>query len=185
MFSGLLTRLGNHWQARELVLVGVFATTSKLTAILIALASGGMNPLGLIAKNLVFTLLLVILLYKVRKPGTLLLFAVVSALMTLMMLGTNVMLLPPMLLAAAVAEIIAWTFQGWKRNWGVIAIMAIFDLVYKAATLFVSYLMVRESPAVFSVLLPFIVLAYVGSLLGLGAGIGCVKELRHAGIIRS
>ena len=97
MFSGLLTRLGNHWQARELVLVGVFATTSKLTAILIALACGGMNPLGRIAKNLVFTLLLVILLYKVRKPGTLILFAVVSALMTLMMLGTNVMLLPPML----------------------------------------------------------------------------------------
>ena len=67
MFSGLLTRLGNHWQARELVLVGVFATTSKLTAILIALASGGMNPLGLIAKNLVFTLLLVILLMTVLK----------------------------------------------------------------------------------------------------------------------
>ncbi len=182
---GLMEKLGNHWQARELVLVGVFATTSKLTAILIALASGGMNPLGLIAKNLVFTLLLVILLYKVRKPGTLMLFATVSALMTLMMLGTNVMLLPPMLFAALIAEIIAFGFKGWNRSWGIIVIMAIFDLVYKAATLFVSYLMVRETPAVFSVLMPFIVLAYFGSLLGLGAGVGCVKELRHAGIIRN
>ena len=42
-----------HWEARELVLVGVFAAAAKLSSLLIALAGGGMNPVSLVAKNLV------------------------------------------------------------------------------------------------------------------------------------
>lgn len=185
MRTGLMQRLGEHWTARELVLVGVFATTSKLTSILIALASGGMNPLGLVAKNLVFTLLLLVLLYKVRKPGTLMLFSVVSALMSLMMLGTNVMLIPPLLVAAVIAEGLGFCFKAYARSWGVIALTALFDIAYKVVTLGASFLMVRESPAVFTVIVPFIGLGYLGSVLGLIAGYYSVKELRHAGIIRS
>mgnify|MGYP007091287558 CR=1 FL=1 len=44
-----------HWEARELVLVGVFAAAAKLSSLLIALAGGGMNPVSLVAKNLVYT----------------------------------------------------------------------------------------------------------------------------------
>ena len=37
-----------------------------------------MNPVSLLAKNLIFTTLLVVMLYKVRKPGTLALFVLVT-----------------------------------------------------------------------------------------------------------
>ena len=67
-----------HWEARELVLVGVFAAAAKLSSLLIALAGGGMNPVGLIAKNLVYTTLMIVLLTKVPKHGTLLLFTAVA-----------------------------------------------------------------------------------------------------------
>lgn len=67
-----------YWEARELVLIGVFAAAAKLSSLLIALAGGGMNPIGLVAKNLVYTTLMIVLLTKVPKWGTLLLFTVIS-----------------------------------------------------------------------------------------------------------
>ena len=63
----------SRWTAQELVVLGVFAAAAKISSLLIALAGGGMNPVMLILKNLVFTTLLVVLLTKVPKSGTLLL----------------------------------------------------------------------------------------------------------------
>ena len=59
-----------------------------------------MNPVSLLAKNLIFTTLLVVMLYKVRKPGTLALFVLVNMLISMLLLGGSVTLLPAMLLAA-------------------------------------------------------------------------------------
>ena len=67
-------RFGDRWGARDLVVIGVFAATAKLSTVLIAMVGGGMNPVSLLFKNVVFTTLLVIMLYKVRQPGTLTLF---------------------------------------------------------------------------------------------------------------
>lgn len=179
-----LRRFGDRWGARDLVVIGVFAATAKLSTVLIAMVGGGMNPVSLLLKNVVFTTLLVIMLYKVRQPGTLSLFIIVSALVNFLLLGGNVTLIPPMLAAALVSEAVMKFVKslGWKGAvfWGV----GCFDFLSKGLSLAVSYLMMRESPALMAVVLPIVLIGYAGSLIGLYTGYRSMKELRHAGIVR-
>lgn len=179
-----LRRFGDRWGARDLVVIGVFAATAKLSTVLIAMVGGGMNPVSLLLKNVVFTTLLVIMLYKVRQPGTLSLFVIVSALVNFLLLGGNVTLIPPMLVAALVSEAVMKFVKslGWKGAvfWGV----GCFDFLSKGLSLAVSYLMMRESPALMAVVLPIVLIGYAGSLIGLYMGYRSMKELRHAGIVR-
>ena len=179
-----LRRFGDRWGARDLVVIGVFAATAKLSTVLIAMVGGGMNPVSLLLKNVVFTTLLVIMLYKVRQPGTLSLFVIVSALVNFLLLGGNVTLIPPMLVAALVSETVMKFVKslGWKGAvfWGV----GCFDFLSKGLSLAVSYLMMRESPALMAVVLPIVLIGYAGSLIGLYTGYRSMKELRHAGIVR-
>ena len=179
-----LRRFGDRWGARDLVVIGVFAATAKLSTVLIAMVGGGMNPVSLLLKNVVFTTLLVIMLYKVRQPETLSLFVIVSALVNFLLLGGNVTLIPPMLVAALVSEAVMKFVKslGWKGAvfWGV----GCFDFLSKGLSLAVSYLMMRESPALMAVVLPIVLIGYAGSLIGLYTGYRSMKELRHAGIVR-
>lgn len=179
-----LRRFGERWGARDLVVIGVFAATAKLSTVLIAMVGGGMNPVSLLLKNVVFTTLLMIMLYKVRQPGTLSLFVIVSALVNFLLLGGNVTLIPPMLVAALVSEAVMKFVKslGWKGAvfWGV----GCFDFLSKGLSLAVSYLMMRESPALMAVVLPIVLIGYAGSLIGLYTGYRSMKELRHAGIVR-
>ena len=179
-----LRRFGDRWGARDLVVIGVFAATAKLSTVLIAMVGGGMNPVSLLLKNVVFTTLLGIMLYKVRQPGTLSLFVIVSALVNFLLLGGNVTLIPPMLVAALVSEAVMKFVKslGWKGAvfWGV----GCFDFLSKGLSLAVSYLMMRESPALMAVVLPIVLIGYAGSLIGLYTGYRSMKELRHAGIVR-
>ena len=179
-----LRRFGDRWGARDLVVIGVFAATAKLSTVLIAMVGGGMNPVSLLLKIVVFTTLLVIMLYKVRQPGTLSLFVIVSALVNFLLLGGNVTLIPPMLAAALVSEAVMKFVKslGWKGAvfWGV----GCFDFLSKGLSLAVSYLMMRESPALMAVVLPIVLIGYAGSLIGLYTGYRSMKELRHAGIVR-
>ena len=125
-----------------------------------------------------------IMLYKVRQPGTLSLFVIVSALVNFLLLGGNVTLIPPMLVAALVSEAVMKFVKslGWKGAvfWGV----GCFDFLSKGLSLAVSYLMMRESPALMAVVLPIVLIGYAGSLIGLYTGYRSMKELRHAGIVR-
>ena len=182
--SSWLRRFGDRWGARDLVVIGVFAATAKLSTVLIAMVGGGMNPVSLLLKNVVFTTLLVIMLYKVRQPGTLSLFVIVSALVNFLLLGGNVTLIPPMRVAALVSEAVMKFVKslGWKGAvfWGV----GCFDFLSKGLSLAVSYLMMRESPALMAVVLPIVLIGYAGSLIGLYTGYRSMKELRHAGIVR-
>lgn len=179
-----LRRFGDRWGARDLVVIGVFAATAKLSTVLIAMVGGGMNPVSLLLKNVVFTTLLVIMLYKVRQSGTLSLFVIVSALVNFLLLGGNVTLIPPMLVAALVSEAVMKFVKslGWKGAvfWGV----GCFDFLSKGLSLAVSYFMMRESPALMAVVLPIVLIGYAGSLIGLYTGYRSMKELRHAGIVR-
>ena len=179
-----LRRFGDRWGARDLVVIGVFAATAKLSTVLIAMVGGGMNPVSLLLKNVVFTTLLVIMLYKVRQPGTLSLFVIVSALVNFLLLGGNVTLIPPMLAAALVSEAVMKFVKslGWKGAvfWGV----GCFDFLSKGLSLAVSYLMMRESPALMAVVLPIVLIGYAGSLIGLYTGYRSMKDLRHSGIVR-
>ena len=170
----------HYWSARELVVLGVFSAAAKLSTLLVALVGGGMNPVSLLAKNLIFTTLLVVMLYKVRKPGTLALFVLVNMLISMLLLGGSVTLLPAMLLAAGMA-----CSGGMRKPWAPVLGVAVYDLTSKVFSLGVSWLFMRESPALLYVIVPIVVIGYVGSLCGLFSGVRAVRELRHAGIVRN
>ena len=159
---------------------------SQLPAgMLVALVGGGMNPVSLLAKNLIFTTLLVVMLYKVRKPGTLALFVLVNMLISMLLLGGSVTLLPAMLLAAGCAEAAMVCSGGMRKPWAPVLGAAVYDLTSKVFSLGVSWLFMRESPALLYVIVPIVVIGYVGSLCGLFSGVRAVRELRHAGIVRN
>lgn len=174
-----------QWPARDLVVIGVFSAASKLSSMLIALIGGGLNPLTLLIKNLVLTTLIVVMLYKVRKVGTLLLFTIVNCLISLLILGGNVTLIPPALCAALAAEIGIYLCGGLKKTCVIYVGVAVFDFLTKAFSLGVSFLYLRETPGMMVVIFPIILIGYIGCLFGLFSGYKTVKELRHAGIVNS
>lgn len=173
-----------HWQPRELVLVGVFAAAAKLSSLLIALAGGGMNPVSLIAKNLVFTTLLIVLLTKVPKAWTLTLFTAVSMLVSVCLMGGSLTLLPAALAGALLADLCVLALGGAKKPWAPWVAAGVNDLVSKAVSLGVSFLFMRESPALMTMVVPFVVIGYLGSIGGLWFGWKTVGELKHAGFVR-
>lgn len=173
-----------HWYARELVLIGVFAAAAKLSSLLIALAGGGMNPVSLIAKNLVYTTLVIVLLTKVPKPGTLLLFTLISMIVSICLLGGSLTLLPAAFAGAIAGEVLMWISGGASRPWAPWVGVAVYDLVSKGLSLIVSYLFMRESPALMTVVVPIVLCGYAGSLGGLWFALKTVGELRHAGFVR-
>ena len=173
-----------YWQARELVLIGVFAATAKLSSLLIALAGGGMNPVSLVAKNLVYTTLIIVLLTKVPKPGTLLLFTVISMIVSVCLMGGSLTLLPAALAGALLGELGVRMTGGASKPWAPWIDVAIYDLASKGMSLGVSYLFMRESPALMTMVLPIVLVGYLGSLGGLWFAGKTVKELRHAGFVR-
>lgn len=174
----------NRFSAQDLVVIGVFAAASKVATLLVALAGGGMNPISLMGKNLIFTMLLVVMLCRVNKPGTLLLFTFINILVSMLLLGASVTLLPPMLIAAFLAECAMYPYRNANTLFGKLLGAALFDLISKTLSLGVSYLMMRENPSLMIMVVPFIAIGYLGSLGGLFTGTKAVKELRHAGIIR-
>ncbi len=173
----------SHWQVRELVMLGIFSAAAKVSTLVVALIGGGMNPLTLMAKNCLFTTLLVVLLCKVRKPGTLSLFMLVNFIISLLFLGGSVTLLGPMVLGAAVAEASIRLCGGVRKPWAPFVGVAAYDLISKVLSLGTTWLIARETPAMLFVVALFVAVGWLGSLAGLFAGHKAVKELRHAGFI--
>lgn len=174
-----------YWKSQELVMIGVFAAAIKLSSLLIALAGGGMNPVTLMLKNLVFTTLLIVLLAKVKKSGTLLLFTAVSMTVSVLLMGGSITLLPAALFGAIVAELAILLTGGFKHSWTTYFGVAVYDLETKIFSIAVSYIMMRETPALVLSVLPIIFIGYTGCLLGLFTGYRTLQELRHAGLVRS
>lgn len=172
-----------YWEVRELVVLGVFAATAKLSTLLVALVGGGLNPVTLMGKNLIFTALLVIILSKVRKPGTLVLFIGVNVLISVLLLGVSVTLLPGMLAGAVCGELAMQAGGGTRRVWAPVLGAAVYDLASKFLMLGMTWLIMREIPAMLYMVVVIVVLGYMGSIIGLFAGVRAVKELRHAGIV--
>ena len=106
-----------RWEPRELVLIGVLAAAAKLSSLLIALAGGGMNPISLLGKNLVYTTLMIVLLTKVPKLWTLTLFTVVSMLVSVLLLGGSLTLLPAALAGALLGELFVVLSGGVHKPW--------------------------------------------------------------------
>ena len=122
---------------------------------------------------------------KKRSPKTLALFVLVNMLISMLLLGGSVTLLPAMLLAAGCAEAAMACSGGMRKPWAPVLGVAVYDLTSKVFSLGVSWLFMRESPALLYVIVPIVVIGYVGSLCGLFSGVRAVRELRHAGIVRN
>lgn len=174
-----------YWRARELVMIGIFAAAIKLSSLLIALAGGGMNPVSLFLKNLVFTTLLIVLFSKVRKLGTLTLFTAVSMIVSVLLMGGSIALLPAALVGAAFAEAAVFLTGGIQKPWAPYVGVGLYDQASKAFSLGVSYLVMRETPELMISVVPIVLLGYAGSLVGLFTGYRTIGELRHAGLVRS
>lgn len=174
-----------RWSAHDLVVLGVFSAAAKLSTLVVALAGGGINPVTLLLKNLIFTTMLVVMLYKVRTPGTLVLFVLVNMLISMLLLGGSITLLPSMLGGALLGEAAAFAAGGLLRPWGPVLAVGVHDLSSKILSLGMSWLTLRESPAILVPVAVIVALGYVGSFMGLFSGVRAVRELRHAGIVRS
>lgn len=174
-------RIRQTWHVRELVMLGVFSAAAKISTLAVALVGGGMNPLTLLAKNCIFTTLALVLLFKIRKPGTLALFMTINFLITMLLLGGAVALLAPLVVGAALGEGATWLSGGIKRPWGPFVGIAVYDFFSKVLSLSMTWLISRENPALLYVVVPFVAFGYIGSVIGLFTGYKAVKELRRAG----
>ena len=172
-----------YWAARELVAIGIFAAAAKLTSLLIALAGGGMNPATLLLKNLVFTTLVVVMLYKVRKQWTLLLFTTVNMLISLILLGGSVTLIPTAFAAALLGEGAMRLAGGPKSRFGVFAGVGVSDFAAKVLSLGVSFLFARETPALVWMVVPFVAIGYIGSFAGEASRRRMMQDVPKADVV--
>lgn len=181
---GNATAKARRFEIRELVTIGIFSAVIKVSSLLVALIGGGMNPLTLVLKNLVFTSLLVVMLHKVRKFGALTLFIVVNTLVSMLFMGSSVVLLPTMLAAGLAAECVILALGGYGRTMALMVGVAAYDILFKVGSLGVSWIYSREQPQMLVLASIFVAVGYLGSIAGLFVGRRFVRELRHAGIVR-
>ncbi len=174
----------SYWELRELVVIGVFAAVAKVTSLLVALAGGGMNPVTLILKSLLFTTFCIVLLYKVHKFGALTLFLVVNAIVSLLLMGGGLFLIPCMILAAVLAEGLIMLLGGYQKSINLMIGVGVYDLLYRISSIALSFVYVREQKEMIIMGVIIVIIGYIGSLAGLVTGALFVKELRHACIIR-
>ncbi len=174
----------NRWTVQELVVLGVFSASAKISTLLVTIMSGGPNPIGFIAKNLIFTTMLVIMLYRVRKPGTLCLFVAINLIVSMLLLGASVTLIPTAMAAAILAEMMVFCSGGMTKRWGPVLAVGMYDLLSKFFSVFASWVVARENPGMIVIAVILVSIGYIGSIGGLFTGVKFVKELKHAGIIR-
>ncbi len=176
----------HYWDTESLVVVGLFTALSKAVSLMIALMGGGMNPFTLFLKNGVATALLVVMLARVCKFGTLALYVCVGQVVSFLIAGGGMSLLfPSFLVAALLSDAVIAVFGGYRRIGAVLAGVALYDFLGRAISLGYSLLFARENVALVVMGAVTVALGYLGCLvLGLPCGAKFVKELRHAGIIR-
>lgn len=177
-------KMASHWTVQDLVVLGVFSAGTKISTLLVTIMAGGPNPIGFIVKNLIFTLMLIIMLYKVRKAGTLILFVCINMIISMLLLGASVTFIPTAFGAAFLAELLIYIGGGINKKWGVVLGVAVYDFSSKIFSLGMTWLFARENPAIIAPFVIILAIGYIGSIWGLFAGVKAVKELEHAGIIR-
>jgi len=175
--------LAAHWTVRELVVIGVVATVTKASTVMVAYIGGGMNPLALVAKNCLYVTLMIVLLHKVPKAWTMTLAVGIATLVSLLLMGQGVLLGPAALAASLIGEGAIFALGGYGRTRNIIAGVLTAELFSKALGLAMSWLAMREQPAMLSSVGTFISIGVIGTFLGAFTGARFMKELRHAGII--
>ena len=176
-------KLNNHWTTQELVTIGVFAAVIKATTLLVAYFGGGMNPLTLMAKNCVFAILMIVLLHKVSKTGTLTLATGITSLVSLLLMGQGILYLPAAIITCLFAELFILMLGGYTKTRNIVLGVLLFELGSKCLSLFIAWLSMREQPGMLVTVVFFVAIGSIGTFIGLGLGVRFMKELRHAGII--
>lgn len=175
-----------YWDTEALIVVGLFTALNKVASLLVALIGGGMNPVTLLLKNAVATALLIVMVARVRRFGTLVLYTLVGQVVSFLISGgAMIALLPAFLLSALISDSLIAVVGGYKRLSAVVMGIVLYDFLGRALALMFSYLNVRETPGMFVFGAVIVVIGYFGCILiGIPCGVKFVKELRHAGIIR-
>ena len=175
-----------YWDTEALIVVGLFTALNKVVSLLVALIGGGMNPVTLLLKNAVATALLIVLVSRVRRFGTLVLYTLVGQVVSFLISGgAMIALLPGFLLAALISDVFIAAFGGYRRLGAVVAGVMVYDVLGRVLALLFSWIGVRENPAMFVFGAVIVAAGYLGCLfIGVPCGVKFVKELRHAGIIR-
>lgn len=174
-----------YWSVQDLVTIGIFAAMAKVITLCAVLITGGMNPVGLIAKNVFFTMISLILLYKVQKQWTFLLFILVSIIVNTLFFGASIMLFPPMIVGVLCAEYFFKLCNGYSTISLLLCGVFLYDTVSKIISVFFTWLFLRENAALFYVIGGVIGIGYLGSIIGIFLGKAAIKELRCAGILKS
>jgi energy-coupling factor transport system substrate-specific component len=170
---------------RELVAIGLFSAAAKASSLMLALVGGGMNPATLILKSAVHSALLLVLLAKVPKTGTLTLSNVIGILLSFLLMGQHVISLPAVVVVTLSVELAAWFGGGLERRpWLALPMVAGSELLVRFVNIGVAYLSVREQPGLMVMIVAVSACSYLGILLGLAGGRRMTKELRHAGLIQ-
>lgn len=181
---GLFARFNPQpWSSRELVTIGVFAAVIKASTILVALLGGGMNPISLLAKNALYVTLMIVLMHKVPRTGTLLLTTTLTALISLLILGQGMISAPVAIVTAFIGEGFILALGGYKKTGSIVIGLILTELISKAAALGVSWLAMREQPGMLVMAAIFIAIGSVGCFIGAWTGVRFMKELCHAGLI--
>jgi energy-coupling factor transport system substrate-specific component len=144
---------------------------------------GGMNPLALAVKNCLYVTLMIVLLHKVPKTWTMTLAVGITALISLLLMGQSVLLAPAALVACLIWEGMIFALGGYGRTRNIIAGILTAELFSKALGLTMTWLTMREQPAMLTAVSAFISIGVTGTFLGAFTGVRFMKELRHAGII--
>ncbi|PID28326.1 MAG: hypothetical protein CSB55_04990 [Candidatus Cloacimonadota bacterium] len=174
-----------YWNTRELVVIGTFTAMIRIVSFLISITGGGMNPVSMILKNIVQTALLIILIFSVRKFGTLTLYVLISSGITILTMGSGLMTMPGLLIGGIICDLIIKHLGGFKSDFAVLAGVAFFDFFNRLVSLNIGFWMVRENKMMFIFAAVAVGVGYLGCLIGLFVGKAFSKELRHAGLIRS
>lgn len=175
-----------YWDTESLIVVGLFTALNRVAALLVTLLGGGMNPLTLLLRNAIGTALLIVMVSRVRKFGILVLYTLVGQVISFLITGgMMIVLLPANLLAALISDGVIAATGGYRKLSAVVAGVMLYDFLGRALALTLSFLRVRETPALFFFGAVIVAIGYLGCLLiGVPGGVKFVKELRHAGIIR-
>jgi energy-coupling factor transport system substrate-specific component len=171
------------FETGELVTIGLFAAAAQTTALVVALAGGGMNPLAMAARSAVHSALLVVLMAKVPRGGALTLATLVGGLISLMMMGQAMMALPAALLAAALTEA-AFGRIGRAGPRLAAAKVAASEVLSRALNLSMAALALREAPALMALVVVATISGALGAMAGVVLGARLCAELRRAGLIR-
>lgn len=174
------------WDTESLIVVGLFTALVRVSSLAVALLGGGMNPVSLLLRNALATALLIVMVSRVRRFGTLMLYTVVGQAISFLIRGdVMIVLLPGYIAGALLSDLVIHAFGGYKKLWTVIFGVILYDFWGRIISLAFMYAGVRENPAMFAFGAGVVALGYTGCLvLGVPLGAKLVKELRHAGIIR-